>query len=94
MPTTTIRLPDELKARIAHAAAMAGTTSHNFIMEAIAEKTTQAEQRAEFISVAHARYANIVETDKTIPWKDMQRYLIDRMANKKPLLPVAKKLGR
>src|SRR3546814_20149299 len=38
MSTTTIRLPDELKARIAEAAKRAGTTSHNFILEAIAEK--------------------------------------------------------
>ncbi|MDE2257829.1 MAG: CopG family transcriptional regulator, partial [Xanthomonadaceae bacterium] len=31
MSTTTIRLPDDLKARIATAAERAGTTSHNFI---------------------------------------------------------------
>ena len=37
MTTTTIRLPDELKARIAKAAKQAGTTSHNFILEAIAD---------------------------------------------------------
>ncbi|UYC14309.1 hypothetical protein [Xanthomonas sp. CFBP 8445] len=30
MSTTTIRLPDALKARIAKAAEAAGTTSHNF----------------------------------------------------------------
>ncbi len=34
MGTTTIRLPDELKARVAAAAKQAGTTSHNFILEA------------------------------------------------------------
>ena len=38
MPTTTIRLSDELKARVASAAERAGTSPHNFILEAIAEK--------------------------------------------------------
>lgn len=36
MGTTTIRLPDALKARVAKAAEAAGTTAHNFILEAIA----------------------------------------------------------
>src|SRR3546814_15969418 len=46
MSTTTIRLPDELKARIAVAAKRAGTTSHNFILEAIDAKADLAERRA------------------------------------------------
>ena len=45
MSTTTIRLPDDLKARLAAAAERAGTTSHNFILQAILEKTEQEEQR-------------------------------------------------
>jgi predicted transcriptional regulator len=44
MSTTTIRLPDELKARVARAAKRAGTTAHGFIVEAIAEKTGQGGQ--------------------------------------------------
>lgn len=45
MSTTTIRLPDDLKTRIAAAAVRTGTTSHNFILEAIAEKADQEEMR-------------------------------------------------
>ena len=55
MSTTTIRLPDELKARVAVAAKHAGTTAHAFILEAIAEKAEQAERRADFDAVAEAR---------------------------------------
>ena len=94
MSNTTIRLPDDLKIRIARAAKRAGTTSHHFIMEAIAEKTTQTEQRNDFIGVAETRYASIVATGKTIPWKDMQRHLTERIANKKSPRPAAKKLAR
>ena len=93
MSTTTIRLPDELKNRVARAAKRAGTTSYNFILEAIAEKAEMVEQRNDFIAVAETRYANIVESGKTIPWKDMQRHLADRMAGKRSPRPNAKKLA-
>src|SRR5439155_25057529 len=52
MSTTTIRLPQELKARVARAAKRAGTTAHSFILEAIAEKADQAERRVDFHDVA------------------------------------------
>lgn len=94
MPTTTIRLPDDLKARIAAAAKRAGTTTHGFILEAIAEKTEQAERRADFDAVAEARYAGIVASGKTIPWREMRDYLAARMAGKAAKRPSARKLAR
>lgn len=94
MSTTTIRLPDDLKARITKAAERAGTTSHNFILEALAEKADQEERRAQFDEVANQRYAKIAATGKTIAWTDMRRYLEDRAAGKKATKPVAKKLAR
>jgi predicted transcriptional regulator len=93
MSTTTIRLPDDLKARIATAAKRAGTTAHGFILEAIAEKTEQAERRADFDVEAEDRYAGIVATGKTIPWQEMRAYLEARMAGKDALRPVARKLA-
>ena len=94
MPTTTIRLPDDLKARIAAAAKRAGTTAHAFILEAIAEKAEQAERRADFDAVAEARYAGIVASGKTIPWQEMRGYLEARMAGRAAKRPVARKLSR
>ncbi len=72
MSTTTIRLPDELKARIARAAKQAGTTAHGFIVDAIAEKTECAERRTDFERVAEQRYAALVDSGKTIPWNEMR----------------------
>jgi predicted transcriptional regulator len=94
MSTTTIRLPDELKARIAEAAKRAGTTSHNFILEAIAEKADLAERRTDFDAVAEKRYAAIVESGKTVSWNDMRGYLEKRIAGKPARRPVARKLAR
>lgn len=94
MGTTTIRLSDELKARVAQAAEAAGTTSHNFIIEAIAEKAEQAERRAEFYALAEQRWARFLETGESIPWEEMRRYLTDRIKGKDAPRPVARKFAK
>jgi predicted transcriptional regulator len=94
MSTTTIRLPEDLKARVAAAAERAGTTSHSFILEAIAEKADQEERRGDFNDVAEKRYADIIASGKTIPWNEMRSYLEDRLAGKTVKRPVARKLAR
>ncbi len=83
MSIITIRLPGELKNRIARAAKHAGATTHDFILEAIAEKADLAEESNAFLAMAEARYADIVASGRTIPWVDMQRHLKDRIAGKK-----------
>jgi len=94
MSTTTIRLSEELKARVARAARRAGTTSHNFILEAIAEKADQAERRADFHDEAERRYAAIAASGKTIAWSEMRRYLEDRIAGRVAARPASRKLAR
>ena len=94
MPTTTIRLPDKLKARVAAAAKRAGTTAHSFIIEAITEKTDEAEKRSDLHDVAEKRYAEIVASGKTIPWNEVRTYLEHRLAGRKPRRPAARKLSR
>jgi uncharacterized protein (DUF1778 family) len=60
MSTIIMRLPDDLKARIASAAERAGKTTYSFILEAIAEKAELEEQRADFDAEADCRFAKIV----------------------------------
>ena len=92
MSTTTIRLPDALKARIARAAEAAGTTSHNFILEAIAEKAELAERRAEFHALADQRWAEFLDTGESIPWEEARAYFKARVAGRDAKRPVARKL--
>jgi predicted transcriptional regulator len=94
MSTTTIRLPEDLKARVAAVAERAGTTAHGFILEAIAEKTDQAERRADFHAVAQKRYADLLASGKTIPWEKMRSYLEGRIAVKTVARPAAKSRAR
>jgi len=91
MSTTTIRLPEDLKARVTSAAQRAGVSPHNFILQAIAEKTDQEERRAEFDELAERRYAQILATGQTIPWEEMRRTLQERMSGKEATRPQARR---
>lgn len=94
MSTTTIRLPDDLKGRVTAAAERAGSTTHAFILEAIAEKTAREEQRASMTNEAEERYARIVASGETIPWQDMRRYLMAHVADEVIHSPTPRKLAR
>ena len=94
MSTTTIRLPEDLKPRVTAAAKRAGTSTHGFILEAIAEKARQDELRADFDAVAEDRYARIASSGETIPWEEMRGYLEERLAGKMAKRPQARKLAR
>jgi predicted transcriptional regulator len=75
MTTTTIRLDDDLKARVAAAAGRAGKTAHAFMLDAIAETVEQAEQADAFHRIADARWATIVATGNTVAWDDAKAWL-------------------
>ena len=94
MSTTTIRLPKELKAKIARAAERAGKTPHSFILEAIAEKAELEERRAAFIETAEQRYAGIIASGKTIAWSEMRQYLERRISGSRAIRPKPRRLAR
>jgi predicted transcriptional regulator len=50
--STTLKLPSELKDRVAEAAQAAGQSPHAFMVEAIETQTRLAERRREFIASA------------------------------------------
>ena len=80
MSTTTIRIEDDLKARVAAAAMQAGKTAHAFILDAIAQTVEQAELDNAFHAVADARWAQIRATGNTVPWDEAKAYLAARAA--------------
>lgn len=94
MSTTTIRLPQDLKERVARAAERAGSTAHSFILEAIAEKADQEERLGKFQDTAEQRYAGILASGKTVPWNEMRRYLERRLTGNKIARPKARTLAR
>lgn len=91
MTTTTIRIDDDLKARVAAAAERVGKTSHAFIMDAIRDTVGQAEQQADFHRVAEDRWAEVVRSGTTVPLAEAQAYLEARARGEKPARPVVRR---
>jgi predicted transcriptional regulator len=94
MSTTTIRLEDQLKARLASAADRAGTTAHAFILGAIEQVVEQSELEAEFHAVADERWANLLKTGKSVSWDDASAYLAAKARGGRPRKPAARQLKR
>ena len=92
--TTTIRIDDDLKARIAAAAERAGKTAHAFILDAIAQTVEQVELDDAFHRVADKRWAKVLATGKTVPWDDAKAWLEARSRGERARKPVARKPGR
>ena len=81
MSTTTIRIDDDLKARMAEAAARAGKTAHGFILDAIAQTVGQSEQDLALQELADARWGTLLATQQTVGWDDAKAYLRQRAAS-------------
>ena len=92
MSTTTIRIEDELKARVAVAAECTGKTAHAFILDAIAQTVEQVEVDEDFHRVADARWAKVLATAKTVPWDEAKAYLDARSRGQRVRKPAARKL--
>ena len=94
MPTTTIRIEDELKERIAAAAQLSGKTAHAFILDAIAQTVEQVEVEAELDRLADERWNRVLATGKTVPWEDAKAYLEARARGDTPRRPAARTVKR
>jgi len=94
MSTTTIRIEDELKARIAAAASRTGKTAHAFILDSIAQTVEQVEIDEEFHRLADERWAKVLTTRKTVPWDEARVYLEARARGDKVRKPAARNFKR
>jgi len=89
--TTTIRIEDDLKARITAAAERAGKTTHAFMVDAIAQTVEQAELDDAFQRLADDRWDEITRTRETIDWDVAKTWLASRSRGERPAKPVARK---
>lgn len=78
MSTTTIRLDDDLKERVAAAAQREGRSPHAFILEAIARSVDQAELEAAFDQVADARWDRLLATGEVVDWDQAKVWMTQR----------------
>ena len=94
MSTTTIRIPDELKARLSRIAEQQGTSTHGLIIEAIVEKADALERRQAFHEEARERHEHYLATGESIPWEEMRDYMRRRVRGEDVPPPVARRYGK
>lgn len=92
MSTTTIRLDEALKARIAAAAERAGMTSHAFMVEAITEHVEQDEEDAAFHRTGLERLEEMQRTGMAVAWEDVEKWLQATAKGERPEWPEARKI--
>ena len=80
--TTTLKLPEELKARIASAAQASGKSPHAFMIEALEAQARLAEMRQSFINDAIASAAEVDAGGALYAMEDVQAYILARTAGK------------
>lgn len=91
MSTTTLKLPDELKERIASAAEAAGKSSHAFMVEALVAQTALAERRRTFVESAQVAEQEVAEYGLVYDADEVFSYLQDKIAGKQAKRPKAVK---
>ena len=90
MQTTTIRLDDTMKERIAAAADHAGKSAHAFILDAISQTVEQVELDSAFNDIADERWKGVLASGKTIAWEDAKAYLAAKSRGESPHKPLAR----
>ena len=91
MATTTLKLPSELKERIASVVKGTGKSPHAFMVEAIEQQTRQAEQRRSFVADALKARDQATRTGKAYALDDVRRYFAARLAGRPARRPRLKR---
>jgi len=90
MSTTTLRIEDELEARIAAAARRSGKSSHDFMRDAIEQTVAQSELDEAFHRDADESLAEFLATGKSVPWEEAKAWLEARAKGETPPHPIAR----
>ena len=87
--TTSIKLPEALKATITKVAAFEGKTAHALMVETLQSSMEDALARQQFYTDGEAAYQDSVRTNAVFGGADVKAYVMARLAGKQPLRPQA-----
>ena len=90
MSATSLKLPDDLKRRIAKLAASTGQTPHAFMVDALAREAQRSELRQRFAAEAAESEREALGNGKTQSLDATFDYLAARIGGKKPRRPRAR----
>lgn len=89
MATTSLKLPDDLKARVRHAAQARGMSPHAFLLESVRLATIASEQRADFISQAQSAREQAIADNEAYDADEVHVYARARARGKTASAPKA-----
>ncbi len=78
MSTTSLKLPDELKARLKQVAEARDTSAHAFMLESLQKAVTAAEQQLAFLADAQDAWVEMTESGQAYDASDVHRYISAR----------------
>lgn len=87
----TLKLPPELKDRVASVVKGTDKSPHAFMVEAIEQQTSLAEKRKAFVAEALARRREFERTGKAYALEDVRKYFAARRAGKRARKPRLKR---
>lgn len=92
MPTSTLRLDDSLRERIALVARATEQTPHSFMVQALAEKVDEAEWKLGIQQEAYLRDQALMAGEPAVEWHEMKSWLQQRLeSGKKKSLPLKRR---
>jgi predicted transcriptional regulator len=87
----TLKLPPELKDRVASVVKGTDKSPHAFMVDAIEQQTALAEKRKAFVASALAARRNFMRTGKAYAFEDVRKYFTARIAGKPARKPRLKR---
>ena len=88
MPSpTTLKLPEDLKARLSAQAQAEGKTPHAYMLDALREKVERADRRGEYLDAGAAALKEYGRTGIAYAMEDVERYILGIAAGRKPARP-------
>lgn len=92
MPAVTLKLPEELKARINDLAAASGKSPHAFMVDALTTQIGREESRNAFVASALEARQEVAKYGEVMEAADVHSWLLARAGNGKAVRPRARKL--
>jgi predicted transcriptional regulator len=85
--STSLKLPPELKRRIAKIVEATGQTPHAFIVDAIRLRAEQAEKRRAMVDGARKAREEVERTGRAYAWEEVREHYRARLQGRKTTKP-------
>ena len=88
MPSpTTLKVPDDLRARLAEQAQAEGKSTHAYMLDALREKADRTDRYREYLSAGAAALREYERTGIAYAMEDVEKYILGIGTGKKPRRP-------